>query len=379
MRSTEPTYRWDIFCRVIDNHGDLGVCWRLSAELAARGHRVRLWVDDATALAWMAPRGVQDDSRALGVSVHPWPTHTEMLKAPNDDPGHADVVVEAFGCELPAHVQARIAQAPAVRWINLEYLSAESFVRRQHGLPSPVMSGPAKGRIKYFYFPGFTEGTGGLLRERDLRQRQTTFDRNAWRNAHAPDLAPHGRLISLFCYEPTGLTQLLQQLTHSDDVLLVTPGRAQAAVQQALSTSATRQHGDATSTSLRWHAQPYVDQHGFDEMLWACDLNLVRGEDSLVRALWAGQAFVWHIYQQEDDAHHAKLEAFLDWLDAPASLRRFHAVWNGASHGTLPAIDVDTLEEWRLCVQAARARLWTQQDLVTQLLEHINLQRAQSL
>ena len=48
---------WDIFCKVIDNHGDIGVCWRLATQLAARGHEVRLWVDDAAALDWMAPGG----------------------------------------------------------------------------------------------------------------------------------------------------------------------------------------------------------------------------------------------------------------------------------------------------------------------------------
>jgi len=61
---------------------------------------------------------------------------------------------------------------------------------------------------------------------------------------------------------------------------------------------------------------PPRPQAAFDEMLWACDLNLVRGEDSLVRALWAGEAFVWQIYPQHDDAHHSKLYAFLDWLEA---------------------------------------------------------------
>ena len=54
---------WDIFCQVIDNFGDIGVCWRLAADLAARGHQVRLWVDDASALHWMAPQG------AAGVEV----------------------------------------------------------------------------------------------------------------------------------------------------------------------------------------------------------------------------------------------------------------------------------------------------------------------
>ena len=155
---SSPSLRWDIFCRVIDNHGDLGVCWRLCADLAQRGHTVRLWVDDASALAWMAPQG------CTGVAVHVWPTSN------NDYPDCADVVIEAFGCELPEHVQSTIAakQSPPVVWINLEYLSAEDFVERCHGLPSPVMSGPAKGCTKWFFYPGFTPATGGLLCEPDF-------------------------------------------------------------------------------------------------------------------------------------------------------------------------------------------------------------------
>ena len=102
-------------------------------------------------------------------------------------------------------------------------------------------------------------------------------------------------------------------------------------------------------------------------MLWACDLNFVRGEDSLVRALWAGKPFVWQIYPQHDDAHHAKLEAFLNWLQAPESLRRLHAIWNEMAQAPLPVMDADTLAEWSDCTLAARTRLLKQSDLVTQL------------
>ena len=36
----------DLFCRVVDNYGDLGVCWRLARQLAGEhGVAVRLWVD----------------------------------------------------------------------------------------------------------------------------------------------------------------------------------------------------------------------------------------------------------------------------------------------------------------------------------------------
>jgi uncharacterized repeat protein (TIGR03837 family) len=349
---------WDIFCTVIDNHGDLGVCWRLSRQLRDAGQRVRLWVDDASALAWMAPTAHQEP----GIEVRPWAEASQASTLQNLPP--ADVWIEAFGCEIPeafvAHfVERTVAtstQQPA--WINLEYLSAEDWVPRMHGLPSPIMSGPAKGWTKKFFYPGFTPGTGGLLREADLLARQQCFDRAAWRQQHAPKLPPGGLLISLFCYEPAALPQLLAQLVGTPHHLLVTPGRPLAAVQKALAGMAQQPN---------WSALPYTDQNGFDYMLWACDLNFVRGEDSLVRAMWAGKPFVWHIYPQDDNAHHAKLEAFLEWMQAPESLRRVHRVWNGMEGGELPALNSSVLADWTACTQAARQRLIEQADLVSQL------------
>jgi uncharacterized repeat protein (TIGR03837 family) len=350
---------WDIFCTVIDNHGDLGVCWRLTRQLRDAGQRVRLWVDDASALSWMAPTAHQEP----GIEVRPWAEASQASTLQSLPP--ANVWVEAFGCEIPEafvshfvdRVEAARSKQPA--WINLEYLSAEDWVPRMHGLPSPIMSGPAKGWTKKFFYPGFTEGTGGLLREADLLARQQSFDRAAWRQQYAPNLAHGDLLISLFCYEPAALPQLLAQLVGTPHHLLVTPGRPLAAVQKALAGMAQQPN---------WSALPYTDQNGFDEMLWACDLNFVRGEDSLVRALWAGQPFVWHIYPQDDNAHHAKLVAFLDWMQAPESLRRVHRVWNGVEDGQLPTLDSVQRSDWTKCTQAIQHQLLAQDSLVEQLI-----------
>ena len=350
-----PPQRWDIFCQVIDNFGDIGVCWRLAADLGSRGHHVRLWIDDASALQWMAPHGADH------VQIVDW--HAAV---PADGPG--DVVIEAFGCEPPAAFVAAIAQVQSpsatqrkIAWINLEYLSAESYVARCHRLPSLIMSGPGAGLTRWFFYPGFTPDTGGLLREPDLRDRQATFDRNAWRAEQG--VAPDALVISLFCYEPEAFTQVFEDSRAFDAHWLVTPGRAAATVRKALQPSPLD----------RVRFLPARTQREFDEMLWSCDLNFVRGEDSLVRALWAGEAFVWQIYPQDDNAHHAKLEAFLDWMQAPASLRHMHAVWNGLE-SDLPAgqqkpiANKDLIAEWRACAQSARTRLLAQQDLLTQLL-----------
>ncbi|MCU0761407.1 MAG: elongation factor P maturation arginine rhamnosyltransferase EarP [Hydrogenophaga sp.] len=367
-----PPLLWDVFCHVVDNLGDLGVCWRFSADLAARGHQVRLWVDQPEPLWWMAPGALE--GRHTGISVREWAP--DLSQAFCDPLPPADVWVETFGSDPPTPVIEALAQRlasgqPPPVWINLEYLSAEPYVERCHRLASPVMSGPLKGLTKWFFYPGFTAATGGLLRESDLQGRQAAFDLREWQRRMK--LSPSdARQVTLFCYEPPLLQSFLEQASSEDPTVqwLVTSGRPAEAFRLACERAGLKNRIHPVNLSA-------LAQRDFDELLWASDLNLVRGEDSLVRALWAGQAFVWNIYPQHDNAHHAKLEAFLDWLDAPESLRRFHRMWNGLDGPTLPAqawagwAGWSVLEEWRSCAQAARARLLAQPDLTTRLLEFI--------
>ena len=358
-------FTWDVFCHVVDNLGDIGVCWRLCADLAARGQTVRLWIDEPDALLWMAPGALE--GHIQGVQVLHW---TEPL-APDLLPAlpPADVWIETFGCRPPPEVQTHRAAAMAAGgalpvWVNLEYMSAEAYVERSHRLPSLVSSGPLRGMGQWFFYPGFTAATGGLLRETDLAARQSSFNAAAWLATQG--LVPgEQRRASLFCYEPAALPALLQQA--GQDLAsdwLVTAGRAADAVSAA-------QAQDLDTGRVALHRLPRLTQRDYDHLLWACDLNFVRGEDSLVRALWAGKPLVWHIYPQHDNAHHAKLEAFLDWLQAPDSLRAFHRHWNGITpvHSVWPGWD--TVDSWQPCVLAARARLLAQPDLTSQLLEFV--------
>ena len=353
---------WDIFCKVIDNHGDIGVSWRVSRELAGRGEQVRLWVDDASALAWMAPNG------APGVEVLAWDVHSRAAVEPGE------VVVEAFGCHLTLPFQAEIAAAARARgrqpaWINLEYLTAESFAERTHGLPSPVLAGPAAGLVKHFFYPGFTPRTGGLPREKDLLELQAAFDARHWLRAQGIPVRDGAERVSLFCYEPPALQPLLAawaaRARPTD--LLVTAGRAAAAVRTAVAAQDKHDRDWNAAGRLAIFQLPLLSQIDFDHLLWACDLNFVRGEDSLVRALWAGKPMLWQIYPQHDDAHHAKLSAFLDWLGAPSSLREFHEAWNGIS-ANLPAFE---LRDWSAPFAQARQRLLEQDDLSSQLMRFV--------
>jgi hypothetical protein len=330
--------RWDIFCRVIDNHGDAGVCWRLAVELATRGHAVRLWIDDPAPLRWMAPQGWP------GVHVVHWSGAPPALP-----PG--DVVVEAFGCDPPPAFVAALAAVARSRgvqppWINLEYLSAEDYVERNHGLASPVSHGPSAGLVKHFFYPGFTPRTGGLLR-----------------------VDPRLQVVSLFCYEPPALPQLLRQLAGADrpTELLVTAGRATAATRNAIALLSTEAPGWNGAGQLRLHWLPLLIQREYDHLLWASDFNFVRGEDSLVRALLAGVPFAWQLYPQDDFAHQAKLQAFLRWLRPPPQLRDFFQAWNDDAPAELPQL---TPAAWRAEAAEAQSRALALPELATGLEQH---------
>jgi len=330
---------WTIFCRVVDNYGDIGVCWRLAAQLAERGHAVTLYVDDASALQWMAPQG------SPSVRVLAWPQEHASFGSEDS----AQVVIEAFGCDLPQGFQAAMAAWPqAPVWINLEYFSAEDEALRNHGLPSPVLQGPAKGLSKWFFYPGLSEKSGGLLQ--GPTPQSVTF------------LADSLLRISVFCYEPASLGLWLQQLNELTQSvrLQVTAGRATQAVRLVM-------QGLGQEHRLEVNELPYVSQTEFDHLLAAQDLNLVRGEDSLARAIWAGKAFLWQIYPQDDGAHLKKLTAFLNASQAPDVVVQAHLAWNADQATALPVLSPAVLKEWTAWAIDLRMRLSQQTDLLTRL------------
>lgn len=350
---------WDLFCRVVDNYGDVGVCWRIAADLASRGEQVRLWVDEASALAWMAPGG------RAGVQVLAWQQEASALHS-------SDVVIEAFGCNPPAPFVARMAAAPRPPvWINLEYLSAEPYVERSHGLPSPQMSGPGAGLIKWFYYPGFTRRTGGLLREPGRVEQLDGIDPDAWLAAHGVQRRAGERVVSLFCYTNPALPALLDTLATEPTLLLATAGAAASQVGAALGPSLER-------GLLRALPLPLLPQTEYDRLLWASDLNFVRGEDSFVRAQWAAKPFVWQIYPQDDGAHANKLMAFLDLFSAGAdpsletAVRGLWSAWNGLAP---QGLSWPALAPWQAHVRQWRDGLLAQEDLVSQLTGFVDERR----
>lgn len=333
--------RWDIFCTVVDNYGDIGVTWRLARQLVAEhGLVVRLWVDELVALARLCPQADPVVSRQIleGVEVCRWSADWQPV-----EPG--EVVIEAFACQLPAAFIAAMAARPSrPLWLNLEYLSAEDWVGGCHGLPSPQ----ANGLQKFFFFPGFTTDTGGLLREGNLLARRRAFQADpVARQAFLARLGVRNqadaRLISLFAYENPALASWLDRLVLDErpTLLLVPQGRIMAELQRWLGVAYEPKAGQGWQRgNLRIEVLPFLRQDDYDLLLWSCDFNAVRGEDSFVRAQWAGRPLLWHIYVQEEQAHLEKLEAFLALYrqglspGAEAALSGLWRAWNGGQDMT---------------------------------------------
>jgi uncharacterized repeat protein (TIGR03837 family) len=323
-----------------------------------------LWVDDLLSFKRICPDidpGVSEQV-AAGVTVRHWQNQDGQF-APADI---ADVVIEFFACDIPPGYIAAMAQCtPRPVWLNLEGLTAEEWVEGCHTLPSMHPQLPL---TKHFFFPGFTAKTGGLLREAALDAARTAF-----LPEHAAFLARFGvtaaemqaTKVSLFCYPQAPVTDLLQAWREGPEpvLCLVPEGVASAAVSPFI--------GNAGNLTLR--VIPFVSQPDYDKLLWACDLNLVRGEDSFVRAQWAGKPFIWHIYHQDENLHHKKLRAFLERYAVPA-VTAFSLAWNGVDTGSAPdwpALWHDLRDDAPAI--AARAEAWQQEmrgngDLASNLL-----------
>jgi uncharacterized repeat protein (TIGR03837 family) len=358
-----PSPSLDLFCRVVDNLGDIGVCWRLARHLANDcGVFVRLWVDDWVSFSRLEPRLTLDGGPQTidKVLVHQWrdPFETGFYE------GAADIVVEAFACNLPRNVIAKmVARSTPPVWIDLEYLSAENWVEDCHALPSIH---PETGLQKTLFFPGFTKKTGGLIREYSLIEARNTFqssknEQNIWRKrVKLPECDENILDMSLFCYKTAPISSLFDQLSGSTRPvrLFVPEGVASEAVLAWCGRAALSAGDSVSKGSLILCAVPFLSQTDYDRLLWTCQLNFVRGEDSLVRAIWAGRPLIWNIYRQEEGSHIPKLAAFLSKYSqnlGPEERERladFHTMWNeegqlrngswGRFLGHLPALEKTT-------------------------------------
>ncbi|HNQ91606.1 MAG TPA: elongation factor P maturation arginine rhamnosyltransferase EarP [Alphaproteobacteria bacterium] len=339
----------DIFCKVIDHYGDAGVCWRLARQMAVDdGKKVRLFIDDVETLRRIVP---EPDKR---VEIVRW--GRDLVYG-----GAADLVIEAFACDLPDQVLEVMGRQPeAPVWVDLEYLTAEEWPLSCHAVPSVH---PSTGLKKTLFFPGFDVKTGGLIRENDLIARRNVFQgdvtvQNQWRLDHKlPEIDKNCLDLSLFSYKTAPIEAFFKEISG-----LERPVRVFYPVPDGF--------GVEKRGNLTIYRIPFVKQEDYDYLLWTCDANFVRGEDSFVRAQYAGRPMIWNIYVQEDEAHFTKLDAFLTLYRAAFSqesregLAKCFEVWNQRGQDlegvwldflkSLPELDAGA-KEWadRLCSETS--------------------------
>jgi uncharacterized repeat protein (TIGR03837 family) len=288
--------RWDIFCKIVDNFGDIGVCWRLAKQLEHEHTiNVRLWIDDLS-IARQLILSLDSSQRTQlidNITIAVWDADTSFDQA-------ADVIIEAFGCELPAEYLALMN--PENTWVNLEYLSAEPWVEGFHARYSKHGS-----RTRHFFFPGFTKATGGLLREHDIvennqkiasdKQLQSDFFQQLNLNLNQDSTALK---ISLFSYPHAPISDLLSAMADSSTKIscYVPATSILPKISEFFGKESIAAGEHLSRNNLNLYVLPFLSQADYDKLLASCDINYVRGEDSWLRAIWAGRPFIWQPYLQ---------------------------------------------------------------------------------
>ncbi|MGN1357629.1 MAG: elongation factor P maturation arginine rhamnosyltransferase EarP [Succinivibrionaceae bacterium] len=302
---------WDLFCKVIDNFGDIGVTYRLAKELQHQGNKIRIFIDNLSAFHQIEKQvHVNLPVQIINnLEIYEW--HDNF--SDNIIPG--DVVIELFACHLPENYIKKISSETL--WINLEYLSAESWVESCHLQPSID-----HGKKKYFFFPGFTSKTGGVNFEDSYLHNSDNSSElidNLESELFNCTKTPLNNIlkVSVFTYESEYLLRIIEHFQPQDHkplLFFIPEGRfsTYAKNKGSLQPVAESIHWLKSSSGNFVSFFPMVGQNEYDKILRNCDINFVRGEDSFIRAQMASKPFIWHIYPQDENYHLEKLKSFLN-------------------------------------------------------------------
>ena len=279
----------DIFCQVIDNYGDVGVAYRLAREFKRvyPNKKLRFVINKTEELNLI--RKSEDIEIIL---------YKDISKIENS----ADLIIESFGCEIPKKYMHKALKNSKLI-INLEYFSAEKWVDDFH-LQESFLGGNLK---KYFFIPGLSEKSGGILLDNEFLERKKKVEANKEYYLKKFGIKEKYDLIgSVFSYEKNfgSLIEELKKLGKKIILLMLSEKTQKNFIKYF-------DNGN-NYDKIKFVKLPFFTYDKYEELLALCDFNLVRGEDSFVRALLLGKPFLWHIYPQDENTHIKKLESFLE-------------------------------------------------------------------
>lgn len=279
----------DIFCEVIDNYGDVGITYRLAREFKRIYPNKKL-------------RFIINQTKELNLIKKPDNIETINYKDISKIQNPADLIIETFGCEIPKKYMDKVFKSSKLI-INLEYFSAEDWVDDFH-LQESILGGNLK---KYFFIPGLSKKSGGILLDNDFLERKKKVKENKKYYLEKFKINEKYDLIgSVFSYEKN-FDFLIEELRKLDKkiLLLILSEKTQKNFIKYFD-------NNNNYDKIKIVKLPFFTYDKYEELLALCDFNLVRGEDSFVRALLLGKPFLWHIYPQEENIHIKKLESFLE-------------------------------------------------------------------
>lgn len=302
-----------VLCKVVDNFGDIGVCWRLARKLKriAPSNEINLIVDDLDSFSKICGTvnpavslQVIDDIKIYGSKSDEF-CYKEFSGEKNV---RLQVILECFQCGRPDWLEKILFDDElnhTVQIIMIDYLSAEDYAESFHKLQSLTRRGKVK---KVNFMPGFTSKTGGL-----------TIDEN-WnsllpRNSSGPVLFfSYGRN-----WQPVikGIERGMKAVCGSNKIM-VAQGIGKA--------SFIKSWKKTDCHTMELTELDYLNQNDWDEMMKNCSFLFIRGEESLSRACLSGIPFVWHAYPQSDEYQLVKVNALLGRMESFFTKSQFELI-----------------------------------------------------
>ena len=279
----------DIFCEVIDNYGDVGVAYRLARELKRiyPNKELRFIINQTEELNLIKKN---DDIIVINYK------DVDKIEQP------ADLVIETFACNIPEIYMDKALKTSKLM-INLEYFSSEDWVDDFH-LQESFLGGNLK---KYFFIPGLSEKSGGIILDKEFLDRKNKVQENREYYLKQFNIDEnYDLIISVFSYEKNfdNFLKTLQKLDKKVLLLLLSEKTQKNFIKYF--------DNNDYYDKIKAVKLPFFTYDKYEKLLALCDINLVRGEDSFVRALLLAKPFLWHIYPQDENTHIIKLESFLE-------------------------------------------------------------------
>lgn len=309
----------DVVCRVVDNYGDIGFAFRLARSLVEDAHipNVRLIVDDVSSFSWLLAQKIEN------LHIYTWDVSLDqrVLEFRQKPP---TIVIETYACGRPDWFDELLFDSKRTDnriIINIDYLTAETWAKEYHLLNCPTRSSLVK---KYFFMPGFTQGSGGLLQDAHFKKLLAI--------GSTSEGLLNLRLELIQKLDSLGLVDLNQNaLLSSFWVLLFTYEHDYSDIVEALANYAQTRSllvfvAEAKSKPFfikAWEKAgcpfscvflPFLEQGWWDHLQRVQDFSFIRGEESFARAMLIGKPFLWDCYPFGQGEQVLKIEAFLSFL-----------------------------------------------------------------